>query len=172
MNRNLILFFLLLLNSALSNGQMILSLNDNWQFKYKDNWYNTTVPNSIHTDLYNYKLIPDPFFSDNEYKLQWIGQQQWEYKCNFKVDDGVLQMQVVELVFKGLDTYCEVFVNGTKVLVADNMFREWKVDCKNLLIAENNEIKIVFDATENVSKEKYIAYTAQKLPGGGKGNDT
>lgn len=165
MNRNLILFFLLLLYTGFCNAQMILSLNNNWQFKYKDNWYNTTVPNSIHTDLYNHKIIPDPFFSDNEYKLQWIGQQQWEYKCNFNVDDGIMQMEMVELVFEGLDTYCEVFVNDTKILVADNMFREWKVDCKNLLKAENNEIRIVFDATENVSKEKYIAYTAPKLPG-------
>jgi beta-mannosidase len=30
------------------------------------------VPGTVHTDLLNAGLIPDPFYADNELRLQWI----------------------------------------------------------------------------------------------------
>src|SRR5207244_12280997 len=58
-----------------------------WQFREagKDTWYPASVPGCVHTDLLNNKLIDDPFYRDNEKKLQWIGKTDWEYRTTFNV---------------------------------------------------------------------------------------
>ena len=37
------------------------------------------------------------------------------------------------IVFQGLDTYADVYLNGKLIQKADNMFRTWRVDVKNSL---------------------------------------
>jgi beta-mannosidase len=89
-----------------------------------------TVPGCVHTDLLANKLIDDPFYRDNEKKQQWIDKKDWEYRTTFKVTPQTLAHENVELVFEGLDTYAQVYLNEQLVLSADNMFRTWRVDAK------------------------------------------
>ncbi|HKR04201.1 MAG TPA: glycoside hydrolase family 2 protein, partial [Bacteroidia bacterium] len=127
MRKRKLQFIITLMIFCLPNAQaqnfITISLHQNWQFKYKNNWYKTEVPNSIHTDLLNNRLIEDPFYRDNETKLQWIDTMDWEYRKEFEVDPSLLKKQVIEIVFKGLDTYADVFLNGKLILNTDNMFR-------------------------------------------------
>ena len=103
---------------------------ENWTFSQvgENNWLQATIPGTVHTDLIANGKIDDPFYRLNEHNLQWIDKVDWEYKTRFKVDDSVLKRDRIELEFKGLDTYADIFVNGEKVLVTNNMFREWKID--------------------------------------------
>src|SRR5690606_10501395 len=57
----------------------------------------------------------------------------------------------------GLDTYADVFLNGEQILVADNMFREWQVDVKELLKNGENELRILFKSPVKTGLEKYDA---------------
>src|SRR6266480_1677968 len=84
-----------------------------WQFREagKDKWYPASVPGCVHTDLLNNKLIEDPFYRDNEKKLQWIGKTDWEYQTTVNLTAGMLKRKNLELVFEGLDTYANVFLN-------------------------------------------------------------
>ncbi|MEP6819426.1 MAG: glycoside hydrolase family 2 protein [bacterium] len=127
------------------------SLNAGWQFREaaKDTWYPATVPGCVHTDLLNNKLIDDPFYRDNEQKLQWISKTDWEYQTTFKVGPELLRREQIELVFEGLDTYADVFLNNVSLLAADNMFRTWRVDCKRLLNAGANTLRIRFRSPIN-----------------------
>ena len=56
------------------NAQNSAALKNAWQFRQvgTTKWNAATVPREVHTDLLNNKLIPDPFYRDNEKKLQWI----------------------------------------------------------------------------------------------------
>jgi beta-mannosidase len=139
MKKNL-LFVAVILSLLPVCGQVqIISLNTNWKFsKQSENkWYRAKVPGTVHTDLLFNKLIPDPYFRDNEKKLQWIGKEDWNYQTEFSVDNSVLMKKNIELVFDGLDTYAEVYLNGQLILSADNMFRQWRVDVKNILKTKN-----------------------------------
>ena len=49
----------------------------------------------------------------------------------------------IDLVFEGLDAYAKVYLND-KLLPADNMFREWRVDVKPDLKAGANYLRVVF----------------------------
>ncbi len=87
---------------------------------------------------------PDPFFRDNEAKLQWIDEASWEYQLNFDVPAALLGRANVDLVFDGLDAAAEVYLNDAKVLDADNMFRVWRVPVKANLHAGKNVLRVVF----------------------------
>ena len=156
---------IIFINNSFSQAVLTISLNQNWQFQYKDKWYNTEVPNSIHADLLNNKLIDDPFYRDNESKLQWIDTLDWNYKKEFSVDGELLEKQVVEIIFKGLDTYADVYLNDNLILQADNMFCEWKISCKQILRPGKNELKIIFHSASKKSKRLYEKHPYKKLPG-------
>src|SRR6266498_3626682 len=98
------ILFLLILRGTASMAQHRVPLNAGWQFKKagENSWNEARVPGSVHTDLLNNKLIPEPFAGNNEKTLQWIEQENWDYKTYFDFDISATN---AELIFEGLDTY-------------------------------------------------------------------
>ncbi len=143
-------------SKQMEKENMTIELNKNWQFKQVDKteWINAKVPGSVHMDLLANGLIEEPYYRLNEHDQQWIDKVDWEYKTNFDVTEELLDKDHLEMVFDGLDTYAEVFLNGKKVLSADNMFRVWEIDCKEELKPKGNELRIVFRSPINVGLEK------------------
>jgi len=139
-----------IVNTNLSAQVQIVSLHDDWLFSEagKKEWHHAQVPGTIHTDLLYNKIIPDPYYRSNEKDLQWIDRKDWEYKRIFTADKALLNKKNVELVFDGLDTYADVYLNGKLLLKADNMFRQWRISVRSLLKA-TNELLIVFHSAKN-----------------------
>jgi beta-mannosidase len=162
MVRTFLIILLLTAGQNLSAQNISVDLNKNWQFRNQKEtkWHKATVPGTVHTDLLANKLIPDPFFRDNESKLQWIDKENWEYSTVFNVDDKTFTKKNIELVFDGLDTYADVYLNGKLILQADNMFRGWKVNVKLLIKKANNELLIRFSSAQN----KVDSIAKSKLP--------
>ena len=67
-----------------------------------------------------------------ENDLLWISDHPWDYTLHFDLDKELLEKENVELVFEGLDTYAKVALNGYDLFFADNQFREWKHEVKDL----------------------------------------
>jgi len=83
------------------------NLKYNWVYRElgsKKDWKSAKVPGVIHLDLLSHKDIPDPFFRDNEKKIQWVESRDWEYKTIFTPNMEIFTQDRVELNFKGLDT--------------------------------------------------------------------
>lgn len=61
----------------------IQSLTGAWQFCQADTeeWLPASVPGGVHTDLLALGRIPDPFVGDNERRVQWVAERDWEYRC-------------------------------------------------------------------------------------------
>jgi beta-mannosidase len=125
-------------------GPGVLVIDKGWSFRLLSSqaapWHAATVPGTVHTDLFANRLIPDPYVGAPEAGLQWIGLSDWEYRTNF---DAPLASVRSDLVFEGLDTFAEVWLNGDKVLDADNAFRTWRVPVQGRLRAKGNELRIV-----------------------------
>lgn len=143
------------------------SLDGEWQFHKvgREEWHPAHVPGTVHLDLIEAGLIPDPFYRDNELKVQWVEYEDWEYKKEFKIPGQMLNKAHVELVAQGLDTFAAIFLNGQKVAETDNMFRGYRIDIKPFLRAGKNEIVVRFDSPIQRAKimEEKLPY---KLPGG------
>lgn len=106
-------------------------------------WHAAAVPGTVHTDLFADRLIPDPYVGAAEAGLQWIGLADWEYSTRFDAPRSALSAARSDLVFDGLDTFAEVWLNGEKLLDADNAFRTWRVPVQGRLRAQGNELRIV-----------------------------
>ncbi|GAB4489372.1 MAG: glycoside hydrolase family 2 TIM barrel-domain containing protein [Anaerolineales bacterium] len=143
-----------------------LDLSGGWQFRQArtEAWLPATVPGGVHTDLLALGKIPDPFVGDNELKVMWVAECDWEYRRAFSMDPSLLAEPHLTLVCDGLDTVADVYVNGTYLGHAENMFRQWKWPVKALLNAGENEVRIVFG-----SPVRYITTRQAQLPltGGG-----
>ncbi len=106
-------------------------------------WHAAKVPGTVHTDLFANKLIPDPYVGAPEAGLQWIGLADWEYRTSFDAPRGALSAARSDLVFDGLDTFAEVWLNGARILDADNSFRTWRIPVQGKLRAQGNELRVV-----------------------------
>jgi beta-mannosidase len=162
-NCSIILILLINLIPVRTNSQNIsIELNKNWQFKNQKDyrWNKATVPGTVHTDLLANKIIADPYYQDNESRLQWIDKADWEYKTVFDVKESLFSKSKLELIFDGLDTYADVYLNGRLVLQADNMFRGWTVNVKPLIKRANNLLLIKFASAQN----KVDSISKSRLP--------
>ena len=139
-----------------------LDLNGPWEFHMagQEKWLPAVVPGCVHTDLLAAGRIPDPFFRTNERDLQWIDKVDWEYRKNFQAGEELLSRDRVRLVFHGLDTYADVFLNGNLVIAADNMFRTWSADCLPFLRKGTNTILVRFRSpvSEDLPKREDLGY--------------
>lgn len=161
MFKKIFLLIVILSNSvSAQTAYRDLSL-ENWTFHKQNetNKYKATVPGTVHTDLFQNQLIPDPFYGANEKLLQWIENENWEYETHFTLSNEALKNQTIELEFEGLDTYATVYLNGKVILEADNMFRKWTVAVKEALQKGTNHLKVVFHSAVQKGKQE-----ALKLP--------
>jgi len=70
------------------------------------------------------------------------------------------------LIFYGLDTFSEIYLNGKLLKKTDNMFRTWKIPVKNDLKIGNNILQIQFKSSVNVGKDlaKKVPFTMPESP--------
>jgi beta-mannosidase len=118
-----------------------------WEFRdatARSAWRPAQVPGCVHSDLRRLGLIPDPFWGDNESRLQWIEERDWEYRATFRLDADFLGAEVVELVADGLDTVATVVLNGREIARVDNMFTGHRWDVNPFLHRGKNELRILF----------------------------
>ncbi|MRS01990.1 glycoside hydrolase family 2 protein, partial [bacterium] len=124
----------------------IQSLAGQWKFRKSDTqeWLPAMVPGGVHTDLLALDRIPDPFVGDNEKKVQWVAESDWDYVNEFSVDSDVINMPHLFLVCDGLDTLATIRLNGQELGKTNNMFRQYRWDVKTLLKTGKNELQISF----------------------------
>ena len=145
-------------------------VNNEWlvclQGEILNNAHPATVPGNIHDDLLANKLIPDPFYGDNESKVQWVSDSVWEYIVHFDKDCGHgKSFAHNELVFEGLDTYAEVYINGQRMVattgdsLTNNMFRTWRFPMPEKLDEVGNELRVRF-----LPSAPFDSIAASKLP--------
>ena len=113
-------------------------LNGKWRIQ--SNTYDTVgdVPGSVYSALLVSGLMEDPFYRDNERKAldimdeEFVFTKEFEYK---KKSDKIL------LVCEGIDTLCDLYINGNFVAHTNNMHRTYVFDVAQYLLDGKNVIK-------------------------------
>ena len=99
------------------------------------------VPGCVHTDLENAGIIDNMFYRDNSKNIQWIELRDFTYVKRFQVEE-IFDNAFLEL--DGLDTYCDVYLNGEKIGSADDMFVPYEFCVEGILKKGDNTIEIRF----------------------------
>jgi beta-mannosidase len=147
------------------------SLNGEWQLRERDadEWLPGHVPGGVHLDLLAAGQISDPFLGDEELRVQWVAQRDWEYRREFVVDEAAAGQERQTLVFDGLDTLADVRLNDVPVGSADNMFRTWRWDVTGRLRPGSNTLSVTFRSAVRYGAEmeavRHLDSVAEQLPG-------
>ncbi len=127
-----------------------------WEFRQagSDLWYSANIPGTVHTDLMANGLISDPFIGLNELDVQWIENEDWEYRTTLHASTKLMQHDHVDLNFEGLDTYADVYINDSLVISADNMHISWSADIKKFLRTGKNILRVYFHSPVQIGQQK------------------
>ncbi len=109
--------------------------------KIPDRGIPAIIPGDVYLDLHTAGLIADPFFGDNESSLFWIANCDWDYETTFIIEET---SKFSHLVFDGLDTFADIYLNGSLLGHADNMFIRYSFEIMPLLRQGKNAIKVKF----------------------------
>ncbi len=143
------------------DGPLSLDLGgDTWTFQEegKPGATPALIPGSTYSNLLATKKIPDPFFGENNDKVQWVANKNWFFERDFEVPGNLRDKQHVELICHGLDTLATVSLNGHQIGSTNNMFRAWTFDIKPYLQSGTNHLRIRFDALNAYVEKQRAAY--------------
>ncbi|MBR5091442.1 MAG: glycoside hydrolase family 2 protein [Ruminiclostridium sp.] len=137
---------------------MKTDLNENWTMTYGGSTYTCSVPCSLYKVLLDNKAVPDPYYRENEYISTDLCRYDVTFTREFDASPEVLSADMQILVFHGIDTLSEVYLNGGKVTDTDNMHREWELDVTGKL-REHNTLEVRIKSPIN-----YIEAENEKRP--------
>lgn len=113
-----------------------------------------SVPGSVYNDLIQNGKMDDPYYRDNELKALKIMDHDFVYETSFSPDMEVLACDKTLLVFEGLDTLADIFLNGEQIASVNNMHRTWEFPVTGKLKEQNNELKVIFHSPTKFIKEE------------------
>lgn len=121
---------------------MILYLNRTWQIN-DDGEYSFVgnVPGNVQSDLVSQKLKPHPYVGLNEKYMKDLENKSWTYVKEFKLNN-LPKEENVELVFEGIDTLSDIYLNKKYLGKTEDMFLEYRFNIKDLLKKGKNVIKV------------------------------
>jgi hypothetical protein len=103
-------------------------------FNGKDDWLSVfTFPAQVHDVLYSHKKIPEEYLVGWCESITWIDDCDWVYRCIFKAEPGRKAL----LVFYGLDTAADIYLNGTLIGCHDDFYISQTIDVSSKLKPEN-----------------------------------
>lgn len=128
-------------------------LNSNWELDWKGKRLNASVPCSVVSTLLSHHEMEDPYFSDNEKKVQAIFEDDYAFLHSFDLAEEDLKHERVLLEFDCLDTVCDIFVNEQLLSGEKNMFRKYRFDASKVLKPGSNTIRILFHSPVKYLRE-------------------
>lgn len=99
-----------------------------------------TVPGCVELDLMRAGVLPDLYVGDNITEARSLEYGDWWYSTEFHLDESELER--LALVFHGLDTFAEIYLNDVLVGTTDNMLIEHEFSIEKPARAGNNKLAI------------------------------
>ncbi|MBR3804809.1 MAG: glycoside hydrolase family 2 protein [Clostridia bacterium] len=110
------------------------------------------IPGSLYSFLLNAGLIEDPYYRDNESFALELTRHDYTFEKRFDfTPDGNCQI----LRFEGLDTFCDIELNGVFIAHTDNMHVTYEFDVTNYLVKGENVLKVTCREIHTYIKEKH-----------------
>ncbi len=93
-----------------------------------------SVPGNFELDMYAAGLIGDPFYSDNPHKIQELENRHLWYATEFEFDGDA---SAAYIRFEGIDTFADIYLNGTLLGSTDNMFIAHELKADSIVRGKN-----------------------------------
>lgn len=116
---------------------MPLDLTDsaNWP------WLDAPGPTDVLAFLHSIGRIPDPMVGFNDRDCRWVEEVDWIFRIQFDVDPALKAAGTgIALVLNDVDCWGTVYLNGIRIGVAENYFREHRFQVDDDLRDGANEL--------------------------------
>ena len=128
-------------------------------------WVPAIVPGGVHESLMAVGRIEDPYRDENESSIRWIEERDWWFRGRFAGPTDLADDERVRLVFHGLDTVAEIWLNNVLLGAHANMFRPAEFDVTETVTA-SNEILVRFSPPlRGLDVPPSVAETFRRLAG-------
>ena len=117
-----------------------ISLNGKWKMTGGGFNCEGNIPGSLFSFLLENGLMDDPYYRDNELKALSYTYTDYSFSRSFDLVKG---NNPYILRFEGLDTFCDVYLNGEKIASTDDMHIEYEFDVSEKLISGENKIEVI-----------------------------
>ncbi|WP_336697709.1 glycoside hydrolase family 2 protein [Curtobacterium sp. USHLN213] len=102
----------------------------------RDGWIAASIPGGVHEALIASGRIPHPYRDRNEEAVRWVEERAWWYRTTFTFGKDASPEELA-LVFHGLDTVADVWLNRVHLGHHENMFRPASFEVGALIRADN-----------------------------------
>ena len=130
-------------------------LNDSWLMRDGDRTYPCAVPCSAYDTLIRASAIPDPYYRENEWISTPVSDRDFTFERRFVPAEEMLAQDQVFLVFEGIDTLADVYLNGRLLGRTDNMHRTWRFPVRSLLVSGENLLRAEIHSPSAHVRQKY-----------------
>ncbi len=120
------------------------------------------VPGTNLTDLQRHGMMPASTAADYEARFRPFARQDFIYRLRFQ-PERMAEARHCLLCFEGLDTVCDIFLNGTRLAQTENAFRSYSLDVKEALRPGDNELLLIFRSPLVEAKKRQQAF-GHKFP--------
>ena len=143
---------------CMENKNKVISLASKWQFKeypvharrMRDvgdgGWGGCSVPGTIFANLIETGAIDESDLLGNPEKYEHISETPWLFQKTFDCPEDIVAMDKCELVFDGLDTVSNVWLNGKLIGKTDNMFVQHRIDITGHIQSKDNHLMVKLDS--------------------------
>ncbi|HEX3783262.1 MAG TPA: glycoside hydrolase family 2 protein [Pseudonocardiaceae bacterium] len=108
-----------------------------------EGWLPTVVPGGVHESLLAAGRIEHPYADRNENEVRWIEERDWWFRASFTGPAHLGEDERARLVFLGLDTVVDVWLNGEPLGHHENMFRPAEFDVTER-VRDHNDLLLRF----------------------------
>jgi len=157
-----------------------LDLTGKWEFKQyplsarrmrdldPSDWQTTSVPCSIFNSLIAAGQIKRSVLNTYPEKFSWVSEKSWIYRKIFDAPPELLNAvrrpqadcERVDLVFDGLDTIANIWLNNKLIGKANNMFIPFRFDVTKFLKPRNNSLLVKFEPATQYARKLMTRYTS------------
>ncbi len=116
----------------------------------------TCVPSNVETALISAGLLPDVYEKQNVEKARAFELYDWWYVKDFTVE-SISSDKDCFLVFDGVDTFAEYYLNGVKIGTSDNMFISHEFSVQDTLKVGENQLAVHIFSAIKKSEEFAVA---------------
>ena len=129
-----------------------ISLNGKWRMTGGGFDCEGTVPGSLYSFLLENKLMDDPFYRENEFSALELTHCDYTFERSFDLKKKNCRYIIR---FEGLDTFCDVYINGEHIAYTDDMHITYEFDITDNLINGKNTVKVVSRQIHDYIKKKH-----------------
>ncbi|MHB1484000.1 MAG: glycosyl hydrolase 2 galactose-binding domain-containing protein, partial [Saccharofermentanales bacterium] len=106
----------------------------------RDGWLPCDLPCDIHTPLIKAGIIKDPVLADYCFSSEWTTERSWWFLREFDYDDLDPDSEMIELCIESIDTYGQIFINGTFIGESISAHHPFIADIKRYIIKGTNTL--------------------------------